>query len=53
MTGFKAGLVRVVFILGKASLISAACKDAGFEQRHLRNSVGDEVELFLVKQQVL
>lgn len=33
--------------------ICAACKDAGFEQRHPRSSVGDEAELFLVKQQVL
>lgn len=45
--------MRFVFILGKASLISAAGKDAVFEQRYPRNSVGDEVELFLVEQQVL
>lgn len=37
--------MRVVSILGKVSLISAACKDAGFEQRHPRSSVGDGVEL--------
>lgn len=40
--------MRFVFILGKPSLISAACEDAVFELRHSRSSMGDEVELFLV-----
>lgn len=37
--------MRAVFILGKVSLISAACKDAGFEQRHPGSSVGVELSL--------